>query len=515
MLAASADTLTRFEFNEGTGYTTTNTTATLVGNLGLVADPADNPVVNLDSPAGIVSDHSLTLADPDGYLLLDLGATNALNAVDQPLTAEAWIYIPADSAPRGEGITGYGGSWKLGIRPDGQLAFTLFGIIDADSGYYPPTGVWTHVAAVVEPGVGITYYGDGVSVGFVAVTDNVRAANYTSIGLGSAGFGEPFAGTVDRIRVHRALLADTDLDSVAATPKAPLSSTVISFGFNEAGPTYPNAGSASGTAKPAQDILLASQAPAWVTNTPSKKAGDFALSFNGSQHITVNDPNQVLDFPSGDFTIQAWVNYTTLPAGQLRSVLFGSAGPGGAMSFSVTADHHVFVTTFGILDIPTQAAIPNDGLWHHIAVIHRNGLDLRFYVDGLLGDTISYTRGIIYTRTDTTFVIGAEPGFYNPYKGLLDRLQISNGAIDPKDLDYLAVPGVVPGAPDLTIGTAVSVSWGTGATGFTLQSSTNLVEPKVWTDVSVPPIVIGTNYYTLLPTTDVKTFFRLYRPTSP
>ena len=48
-------------------------------------------------------------------------------------------------------------------------------------------------------------------------------------------------------------------------------------------------------------------------------------------------------------------------------------------------DRTVFITTLGIADVPSAAAIPDDGAWHHIAVIHEAGLELRFYIDGALG----------------------------------------------------------------------------------------------------------------------------------
>jgi len=97
----------------------------------------------------------------------------------------------------------------------------------------------------------------------------------------------------------------------------------------------------------------------------------------------------------------------------------------------------------------------------------------------------------------------------------MDRLQLANEVIEPSKLDYLAIPGVIPGTPQLTIGTAVSVSWPIGGTGFVLQSSTTLSEPKVWTPVSIPPIVQGDTFYALLPTTEVETFYGCSGPMRP
>jgi hypothetical protein len=234
------------------------------------------------------------------------------------------------------------------------------------------------------------------------------------------------------------------------------------------------------------------------------------LTFDGTDRIRVADPDQVVTLDSNDFTVQAWVKPGTMPGA--RGVMFYNNGPGGAISFSVTSDRRVFVTTLGIADTRSAAVIPDDGLWHHIAVVHRNGQDLRFYVDGILGDTIPHTAGVIKTRTETFFVIGSEPTGGLAYSGGLDRLQLLNEALTPDKLDYLAVPGVNPEAPELEIETAVAISWPTISTGFVLQSTTDLNDPKVWTNVPYQPIVIGDKYYTLTPAPAQKTFYRLMRP---
>ncbi|MBI2947586.1 MAG: Ig-like domain-containing protein, partial [Verrucomicrobia bacterium] len=99
-----------------------------------------------------------------------------------------------------------------------------------------------------------------------------------------------------------------------------------------------------------------------------------------------------------------------------------------------------FVTTLGILDASSQAAIPDDGAWHHIAVVHENGVELRYYVDGVLGHTRPYTSGVIFTRTQTFFTIGAEHSGGLQYIGSLDRLKVTSGILRPDELDFKAVP---------------------------------------------------------------------------
>lgn len=507
------ETLFRFDFNEGTGSSITNSTGTLTGILGAAVDPTNIPLSSEPAPSGTLGDRALTMVDPNGFLVLTATNTTELNAVDTPITAEAWVLIPAGATPRPEGFVGYGNSWKLGLSGNGDLTFTLFGVADIFSGVFPTQGVWTHLAAVWEPGLGVRYFVDGVDVGFIDQTGAMRVPQNALMGVGSAGLGEPINATIDRVRVHRAVLTADQLDSVAASPKAPYASTVAAFSLNETAAPYLNTGTAGGSAVPAAGVLLARTSPQFVTDSPSGRPGDFALQFDGNDLAQVDDPGQVVNIVgeglTGDFTLQAWVKYGTLPGA--RSVLFGYFGVGGALSFSVTSDRRLFVTTYGILDIPTAASLPNDGLWHHVAVVHQQGVNLRFYVDGLLGDTIAYTSGL-NVRGNSFFWIGSEFSGGLPYAGLIDRLQLDDAVIEPDDLDYLAIPGVIPGTPELSIGTAVSVSWPVGGTGFVLQQSTTLGEPKEWTTLSITPQVQGDRLYVLLPATETETYYRLFRP---
>src|SRR5690606_5974069 len=105
---------------------------------------------------------------------------------------EAWIFIPSDATPRNESIIAYGSSWKFGLRDSAVVAFTLYGVIDAQVGLLPPLDTWTHVAATWEPGVGVTFFHDGVNVGFLEETRPMRAPlnDFLAVG-GSSNFTEP------------------------------------------------------------------------------------------------------------------------------------------------------------------------------------------------------------------------------------------------------------------------------------------------------------------------------------
>lgn len=505
MAVVAQTPLLDFQFNEGTGSVTSSPTNSLTGTLGVPILDTDVTVVT-DTPSGAGGDRAVQFAG-GGFLLVDDSDTPVL-ALNEPMTLEAWVKHDGTSDRQYEGIMAYGGSYKLGLN-NGELLFTLFGVVDVPSALILPPDEWHHVAAAWEPGVGVTFYLDGFAT-FVEATGALRPFGNSRFSIGAEGLATTFLGTIDRVRVHKGLLTDTDLDSVAATPKAPLANTVVSYTLNEAAAPFQNSATAVRPANRGDEYVNQSVSPRFVKDSPTGGDTDYCVEFPaGGQRVTVPDPDATLRLDTGSFTAQAWVKFGPQAA---RAVLFFNSGPGCAFSFSIL-DRKLFVTTLGIVDQPSNAAIPDDGGWHHVAVVHESGKELRFYVDGILGDTVPYTGNVLIdVRTDTQFYIGSEPTGGLPYAGKLDRLSVINGIVPAEQLDFRPVPGVDPGAPELTIQTVVEVSWPTLPAGYKLQSTTDAGNPASWTDVATAPTAGEGSFKYYAPVTEVKTFYRLIKP---
>jgi hypothetical protein len=70
-------------------------------------------------------------------------------------------------------------------------------------------------------------------------------------------------------------------------------------------------------------------------------------------------------------------------------------------------------------------------------------------------------------------------------------------------------------APQLAIiysGTNVILTWSSDYPGFTLQSTTNLVSPAAWTDVSPTPVIVNESYVVTNSVSGKGTFYRLQSP---
>jgi hypothetical protein len=520
----NAAALADFQFNEGpNSVTTTSRVNGLVGSLGQAEVPENEPTVTTDTPSQQAGDKALSLTaqqntdgtfqNTGGFLIVDDSTNPVLNSLlTGPFTMEAWIKPAPEDLRSLEGIMGYGSTLKMGLMNNGELVFTLFGIVDIRSGVYVSYGTWQHVAVVWEPGVGVTFYLDGNPT-FVAETRLPGAPGTSFLSVGAEQLANSFIGSMDRVRVHTAALTAEQLDTVAATPKAPLPSTAVAYNFSENAAPFASSATAVRPAISSVPFIAQRSRPQWVTNTPSGATNDYALNFTSGTYVLVPDAPSVIAFnpEDPDFTMEAWVKPEAQPGS--KGVIYYYNGPGGAFSFAVTADRKVMVTTLGRLDIGSQATIPNDGNWHHIAAVHEHGQEVRFYVDGVLGDTIAYNMGmLIGERTETEIVIGGEGrGLGNPYRGALDRVRISNEALRVDQLDYLAVPGVTPGAPELAIATVVEVSWPTVPAGYTLQSTMTVEDASSWTAVTNTPLVMEGKYKIYAPTSNQKTYYRLVK----
>ena len=501
-------TLAGFQFNEGTGLTTRSATNDLVGTLGIGPNPDNLPLVISESPSAAANDRAVQLQGT-GFLVVDDSTDPILAVSTEPLTVEAWVKWDGTDFDQYNGILAYGGSYKLGVNST-EIIWTLFGVVDVSSGLIlPQDSLWHYVGVAFEPGVGVTFYLDGEST-FVEETGAMRAFGNNRLSIGAEGLDTSIVAALDRVRVHKALLTPEQLDNVATTPKPVLPSTLVAYDFNETAPPFQSAKTPERPAITSEQYLTGTTAPTFSADSPTGGAGDFSMEFaSAGRRVVVPDPNAAITLDTGDFTIQSWVKFGP-QAG--RAVLFFNSGPGSAMSFSIL-DRKVFVTTLGILDQPSTAAIPDDGGWHHIAVVHEAGKEFRFYVDGILGQTVAYDRNVLIgVRTDTQFYIGSEPTGGLPFVGKIDRLSISSGLVAADDLDFRVIPGVDPGAPELTVRTVVEVAWPSLPAGYVLQSTTDISNPASWTNVPGAPLAAEGQFRAYFPVTLEKTFYRLVKP---
>lgn len=446
---AKAEPVLNFPFNEGSGSTTTDTVQGFVGVLGIAQNPeVDTVTLVANSPSGQAADRSILTAGSGFLMVADTNAV--LDITEGPITLESWIFIdPLTPAKAAEGILAYGNSYKMGLR-SGYQVFTLFGKVDVENTAAGPipAGEWVHLAAAWEPGAGVHFYVNGVE-SFVPDANTVsRPVQHNYLSIASEGLGNNSVGTFDRMRIHHALLTAAQIDSVAATPKATLPSTLISYDFNEAALPATNSVAAGFPTVLSSTLLPSLTGPQWTNDTPSGAAGDFALAF-----LTENPPiKEVVTVPFGDtpidlgvnnisYTLQTWLKLPTGPLEE-RRVIFRSDGPAPRVALSINANRTLHTTILGTADFTTSVRVPNDNRWHHFAAVMDNFDQLHFYLDGVLRQTVTRTQtGAPSSGTVSQLLIGKESEA-RYFRGVLDRVKIDNAALEGTALDYPAAPGL-------------------------------------------------------------------------
>ncbi len=222
-------------------------------------------------------------------------------------------------------------------------------------------------------------------------------------------------------------------------------------------------------------------APVWSTNSATGLAGDSSLYFDGTKQLTIADPNQIIgtNGVNDNYTLQAWVqlplNYT--PA--QRAILFQYERRPG-FSLSINTNRTLHTTTFKIKDIPSSATIPNDGKWHHVAVVHTDGVNMKFYIDAGLAATVAYTNGAGF-RTESALTVGAGSEGANWFTGYIDRIRFEQRALTVGEFDFHLPNFKVLSATRQPNG-QFNLSWeSTGGTRYRVQYTTGLSQP--FTDI--------------------------------
>ncbi|MCK9316462.1 MAG: leucine-rich repeat protein [Verrucomicrobia bacterium] len=262
--ASTADLLLDFQFNEGEGLTSRSSVGDVTVSLGTEIYPASTPTGVLEAPSGLPNDRA-ALFDGNGWLYGEYSAEPI--DLTQPLTWEGWIYVDKDSTKTVQNYFNLGETLKVGVSSEHNFMFTFRGVEDVFSNIMVQAdeisgSYWTHLACSWDPtggstlGTGVVrFYQDGILRQEVDTASRFRAyqANILSVGASNSG-DSLFQGMMDRVRLHKALLTDAQLDSDAANPKPITANTVIAYEFNEE--TVPFL-SATSPALPLEDGIVA------------------------------------------------------------------------------------------------------------------------------------------------------------------------------------------------------------------------------------------------------------------
>lgn len=423
------------------------------GLRGVIGWPFSLPEI-VPGVSGDGADSAVSFDGRSG-LYIDDSAAESLN-LQPPFTLEAWVRSDVEQTGN-FGIVTYGipggrtggGGWKLGLN-GGNIRFTLYAVVDLDSAAaFPFDGEWHHIAASYDGEI-VLYFVDGVEMDAVAENRAVADPGAKDAGIGlEFNAISRFTGDIDRVRVSNVFLEADGLDSDPANIKPVDANTVAFYSFDEGALPFTSEGSASPalSAIASQEWALMGNVPRNNVGLPAREElspagdsiGDLSLLFDldADTSAYVADPNGVLDFgPEDDWTIEAWVSTDLFY--EEREVVFYYGRPGFGYSLSINPDGLLQVTTLGIADLSSSGAIvPNDYSWTHVAVAHKAGESMSYFINGELIETNEYTGGTNATGGGFLY-IGSEWNGGLPYIGNVDRIRISNAALSADELDSVA-----------------------------------------------------------------------------
>lgn len=171
---------------------------------------------------------------------------------------------------------------------------------------------------------------------------------------------------------------------------------------------------------------------------PSAVAGkvDGGANFNGTTAYT--DHGNVLDFTTGDMTIEGWFK-TTATSGYLIDKFNGTGG-GYAMYLNTLGGGGSGITIYVQTDgsnwkqiYDNSALHKNDGVWHHFVATRSSTTTLALYTDGVTPGTITQSSGTVGSVSNSVSLQMSNASIPSYYNGSLDEIRISTVA---RTLDY-------------------------------------------------------------------------------
>ena len=414
----------------------------LDGRLGRPVDRTNDPVSSENTPSGKPGDRSIQVNGSGGVVVGDYEQQILDLSDGQAITMEVWLY-PEEVVTDWTGLVQYGQSgqgYKIGIRGNGEFLFTLLGVVDVSTPtiYIEPDGQWHHLAAIWEPGIGVTFYHNGEEMDFVAETRDmiVPAAKELWIGV-EHGAQYGFACTLDRVRISEGVVAPEDLDSDPANPKQPTDQTRFYMAFDEQESPYPTLTEPLLFGVTSGEWLSSEKVPEIVPDGPTGDASDMAAVFAGAGELAhVPDSDGALSFFDHSFTVEAWLKYTGLEFGTSNILSYGEANTGYALQISRNTSSLIWDYKGSETLSADNTIVPSDGEWHHVAVVNDfEALLARFYVDGELTDELLTDMLINMPQTTPVLFIGARHDSRVGYAGEIDRIRISDTALAADELD--------------------------------------------------------------------------------
>ena len=337
-------------------------------------------------------------------------------------------------------------------------------------------GKWHHIVVAFDRSGNASVYKDGVKIDDIDIssdTEDLDNSNNLVFGKSSAGSAYPFEGAITEVSLWKAkALSATEVLELFNDGKAldaRLHSGVASMtGYwrNNGLSTWTDLkGSNDGAVTCSETILI----PQGVDST--RDAQGFIMN-NQKDTSCLNFPTRSgdyaevldygdLDFGTGDFSYECWVQYGFINNSDIGgaasglNVVFsnGHASSSNTRGFNLLTNSSKFLARIGDGAKEDSLNIQNRdddgdavsyvvGDWYHIAVT-RTGTTLRSYVDGAPSDYMTNMESDISVSTDTPFRISDDTVDSRDYKWPVDGVRLYSKELSDTEVlkNYKATKG--------------------------------------------------------------------------
>lgn len=189
-------------------------------------------------------------------------------------------------------------------------------------------------------------------------------------------------------------------------------------------------GQTTTTDSSASAIALTMQNCVLSTSSPKFGTACLDLSGGGSTSCVLASDHPSWHFGAGQFTVEAWVRFSTLPGTNTQGIVtqWGGSSQLGWWFGMFSGSLAFYYSTTGT-DNPSVSAAwtPTINTWYHLAVDRDASNVLRVYIDGVV--LASATVSATFWNSTRTLKIGNDENNGRRLTGQIDELRISNNAM--------------------------------------------------------------------------------------
>ncbi len=169
--------------------------------------------------------------------------------------------------------------------------------------------------------------------------------------------------------------------------------------------------------------------------SPGFEVGLFgsALQLSGIQTQFATQSDSVFDFGASNFTVQLWINFSSLSGEQTLFEKFtGGSGPGYTITKLSNNRFQLFANGAGSM---TSSSGTSGSSWDHL-VVRRDGSAFEMFLNGASVATMTSANAI--TNSPNPLLIGERQGGQDfPLDGRLDEIAVWSRALDNSEVSTL------------------------------------------------------------------------------